>query len=200
VSYTGDGITSTEFITSSSLIPGQTVNVLLVKFSANTGTSSRTFNIHLSTSVSSDCTWDNTYTQNGNSCGCSSITYSGTYEDDPAPVTEQFKVKIQIHNATNNTIYWDVIDFKFADGNEESPETCDSCQDNTTKTWNYGGSSSHDDWVSFVGYTTTDTLTLSSALINLTDSSCNTGAGVKTLTTTQTTWHNGDTILLQYNG
>jgi hypothetical protein len=80
VSYTGDGITSTEFITSSSLIPGQTVNVLLVKFSANTGTSSRTFNVHLSTSVSSDCTWDNTYTQDGKSCtiaftmssGCSS--------------------------------------------------------------------------------------------------------------------------------
>ena len=80
VSYTGDGITSTEFITSSSLLPGQTVNVLLVKFSANTGTSSRTFNVHLSTSVSSDCTWDNTYTQDGKSCtiaftmssGCSS--------------------------------------------------------------------------------------------------------------------------------
>jgi hypothetical protein len=176
--------------------------VLLVKFSANTGTSSRTFNIHLSTSVSSDCTCDNTYTQEGATptCVCNSITYNGTQEADPTPVEEQFKVQIQIHNATNDTIYWDVIDFNFADGKEESPETCDSCQDNTTKTWNYGGSGSHDDWVSFASYKSTDTPTLSSALINLTDSRCNEGAGVKTLTTTQTTWHNGDTILLQYNG
>ena len=130
-------------------------------------------------------------------CGCNSITYEGTEEADP--VSEQFKVKIQIHNATNNTIYWDIIDFTFADGREASPETCDSCQGNTTTTWNYGGSSSHDDWVSFYPYTSTDTVTLSSALINLTDSRCN-GAGTSTLTTTQTTWHNGDTILLQYNG
>lgn len=81
VSYTGDGITSTEFITSSSLIPGQTVNVLLVKFSANTGTSSRTFNVHLSTSVSSDCTWDNTYTQEGaDSCPASGDVITGDRE------------------------------------------------------------------------------------------------------------------------
>jgi hypothetical protein len=100
VSYTGDGITSTEFITSSSLIPGQTVNVLLVKFSANTGTSSRTFNIHLSTSVSSDCTWDNTYTQNGatQTCGCNSITYNGTYEADPTPTASGFKVNVAVPN------------------------------------------------------------------------------------------------------
>lgn len=107
VSYTGDGITSTEFITSSSLIPGQTVNVLLVKFSANTGTSSRTFNIHLSTSVSSDCTWDNTYTQEGatQTCDCNAITYSGTYEDDPTPVTPddgKITVKVDLNDGTTS--------------------------------------------------------------------------------------------------
>ena len=107
VSYTGDGITSTEFITSSSLIPGQTVNVLLVKFSANTGTSSRTFNIHLSTSVSSDCTWDNTYTQNGatQTCGCNSITVNGTYEADPTPVTPddgKITVKVDLNDGTTS--------------------------------------------------------------------------------------------------
>ena len=102
VSYTGDGITGTEFITSSSLIPAQTVNVLLVKFSANTGTSSRTFNIHLSTSVSSDCTWDNTYTQNGatQTCGCNSITYSGTYEADPTP--DDGKIELSVDSISGN--------------------------------------------------------------------------------------------------
>ena len=178
-------------------------NLLQINVPQNTSENSRTITITCTlTKGSSTCSESIEIVQSGatQTCGCNSITVNGTYEADPTPVTEQFKVKIQIHNATNNTIYWDVIDFNFADGNEESPETCDSCQDNTTKTWNYGGSSSHDDWVLFVGYTTTDTPTLSSALINLTDSSCNTGAGVKTLTTTQTTWHNGDTILLQYNG
>jgi hypothetical protein len=179
---------------------------IVVDLDANTSTSTRNFTINFTgrTSDGKSCTQSLTWTQDGASptptCDCNSITYSGTYEDDPAPVEEQFKVQIQIHNATNDTIYWDVIDFNFADGKEEAPETCDSCQDNTTKTWNYGGASSHDDWVSFASYKSTDTPTLSSALINLTDSRCTYGAGVKTLTTTQTTWHNGDTILLQYNG
>ena len=176
---------------------------IAVDLDANTSTSTRNFTINFTgqTSDGKSCTQSLTWTQDGASptptCDCNSITYNGTQEADPS--AEQFKVKIQIKNTTSSPVYWDEINLVFADGSSDDPETCDSCPANSTVTWNYGGSGSHDDWISFYHYSSTDTPTLTSATMSRTDDRCN-ASGSATLSFTQTTWHHGDTILLQYNG
>jgi hypothetical protein len=192
VSYTGDGITSTEFITSSSLIPGQTVNVLLVKFSANTGTSSRTFNIHLSTSVSSDCTWDNTYTQEGatQTCDCNAITYSGTYEADPTVPTQTIQFTLKINNTTNNIVYFDegVINFNNGVSKTINPG-CEGVNGNETKAIGM-----------FTLYNAPDPATIASATIEASHQSKCSGYAVTSVTPDITTLTNGCTLTLTYNG
>lgn len=82
-SHTGTGITSLEFISSDTLIPGQTVNIMVLKNSANPSSSSRSFKIALTTSANSSCSWTFELTQEG-SCGCGAITFNGgTSEEDP---------------------------------------------------------------------------------------------------------------------
>jgi hypothetical protein len=133
--------------------------------------------------------------QAGDSCGCGSITYSGTEEPDPTPTVEGLEYYAKIVNNTSSAIDIDDISFDFtADGSSSTEEfhNRQTIPANGNALYNHGNSicldSCNNNYPS---------ATISNGRITIWEGSSTSG---KSVTLDKSTIVNGDTITFTYNG
>jgi hypothetical protein len=133
--------------------------------------------------------------QAGDSCGCGSITYSGTEEPDPTPTVEGLEYYAKIVNNTSSAIDIDDISFDFtADGSSSTEEfhNRQTIGAHTTDYYNNGDSICLESCGN--NYTSA---TISNAKMTIWSGSTTL---TKTLTMNKSSIVCGDTIVFTYNG